>query len=94
MLCPCYLVLVAEIKFLNSNPGFGLAASKDATVGYEDAEAVRRLRRAQGPALWPWPWPIKPPPSDNKTSPLFHIGTILGVFSIGGLGGFSIGGGD
>ena len=33
----------------------------------------------------------KPPqPPNNKTSPLLHIGTILGGFSIGGLGGFSI----
>ena len=31
-----------------------------------------------------------PPPPNNKTSPLLHIGTILGGFTIRGLGGFSI----
>ena len=33
----------------------------------------------------------KPPqPLNNKTSPWLHIGTILGGFSLGQLGGFSI----
>ena len=31
-----------------------------------------------------------PPPPNNKTSLLLHIGTLLGGFKIGGLGGFSI----
>ena len=35
---------------------------------------------------------IKPPPND-KTSPLLHIGTILGGFSIRGSGGFGVHGG-
>ena len=35
-----------------------------------------------------------PPPPNNKTSPLLHIGTILGGFSIGGWGGLVSGGGD
>ena len=33
-----------------------------------------------------------PPTPNNKTSPLLHIGSLLGGFNIGGLGVFSIGG--
>ena len=33
---------------------------------------------------------VNPLPPNNKTSPLLHVGTILGGFNIGGLGGFSI----
>ena len=40
--------------------------------------------------LNPFPLILNPPTPDNKTSPLLHIGTILGGFNIGGLGGFSI----
>ena len=38
----------------------------------------------------PFPLILTPPPPNNKTSPLLHIGTILGGFSVGGWGGFSI----
>ena len=38
----------------------------------------------------PFPLILTPPPPNNKTSPLLHIGTVLGGFNIGGLGGVSI----